>query len=63
MHKRFCKFVLGVPTTAVNLAVYGELGRIPLVTRRKSAYQLTKLPYGLGDGQVNSSNLLQFTGA
>ena len=37
VHRRFCKFALGVPNTATNLAVYGELGRVPLEIKRRSA--------------------------
>ena len=35
IHRSFCKFVLGLPTSAANLACYGELGRPPLILRRK----------------------------
>ena len=35
VHRKFCKFVLGVCTNAPNLAVYGELGRTPLLIHRK----------------------------
>ena len=35
VHKRFCKFALGVPRTATDLACYGELGRTPLMIKRK----------------------------
>ena len=35
VHLRFCKFVLGVPTSACNLACYGELGRYPVEIRIK----------------------------
>ena len=35
VHKRFCKFALGVPRSATNLACYGELGRTPLMIKRK----------------------------
>ena len=38
VHRRFCKFALGVPNTATNLAVYGELGRVPLEIKRRSAF-------------------------
>ena len=31
VHKRFCKFALGVSRSATNLACYGELGRTPLM--------------------------------
>ena len=37
VHKRFCKFALGLPTSACNAAVYGDLGRCPLENRRKIA--------------------------
>ena len=37
VHRRFCKFALGVPNTATNLAVYGELGRVPLEIKRRGA--------------------------
>ena len=35
VHRRFCKFALSVPNTATNLAVYGELGRVPLEIKRR----------------------------
>ena len=35
VHRKFCKFALGVCTNAPNLAVYGELGRTPLLIHRK----------------------------
>ena len=35
IHRKFCKFTLGVSTNATNLAVYGELGRAPLSICRK----------------------------
>ena len=35
VHKRFCKFALGVPRMATNLACYGELARTPLTIKRK----------------------------
>ena len=35
IHRKFCKFALGLPTTASYLACYGELGRSPLEIRRK----------------------------
>ena len=31
LHTRFCKFVLGVHSKAMNFAVYSELGRFPLI--------------------------------
>ena len=31
VHLRFCKFALGVHSKATNMAVYGELGRYPLL--------------------------------
>ena len=34
IHRRFCKFALGLPRTTTNLACYGELGRYPLKIRR-----------------------------
>ena len=37
VHRKFCKFALGVPDTSTNLAVYGELGRVPLEIKRRSA--------------------------
>ena len=37
VHHKFCKFALRVPNTATNLAVYGELGRVPLEIKRRSA--------------------------
>ena len=30
-----CKFILGVPSSASNLACYSELGRIPLVIEKR----------------------------
>ena len=35
IHCKFCKFTLGVSTNSTNLAVYGELGRVPLSIYRK----------------------------
>ena len=35
MHRRFCKFSLGLPSSTSNLAVYGDLGRVPLMIRCK----------------------------
>ena len=35
LHKCFRKFALGVPRSATNLACYGELGRTPLMIKRK----------------------------
>ena len=37
VHRKFCKFALRVPNTATNLAVYGELGRVPLEIKRRYA--------------------------
>ena len=37
LHRSFCKFILGVPSSATNAACYGELGRIPLHIRREIA--------------------------
>ena len=34
MHCKFIKFALGLPSSAANLAVYGEIGRTPLDVRR-----------------------------
>ena len=34
IHRRFCKFALGLPRTTTNLACYGELGQYPLKIRR-----------------------------
>ena len=35
LHRRFCKFALGLPTSTTNVAVYGDLGRVPLSIRHK----------------------------
>ena len=35
VHRKLCKFALGVCTNAPNLAVYGELGRTPFRYREK----------------------------
>ena len=35
LHRRFCKFALGLPTSTTNVAVYGDLGRLTLSTRHK----------------------------
>ena len=35
IHRKFCKFTMGVPGTTSNLACNGELGRSPLEIRRK----------------------------
>jgi len=34
VHRKFIKFALGLPSTAANLAIYGEIGRTPLDIRR-----------------------------
>ena len=41
IHRRFCKFALGLPTSATNIAAYGDIGRVPLSIR----YKLTLLKY------------------
>ena len=35
IHRKFCKFALKVSTNSTNLAVYGELGRVPISISRK----------------------------
>ena len=35
VHKTFCKYALGLPISATNVACYGELGRPPLTLKRK----------------------------
>ena len=35
VHRNFCKFALGVPSSTTNLACYGELARPPLLLKRK----------------------------
>ena len=35
IHRRFCKFALGVPRSTTNLSCYGELGRTPMLIKRK----------------------------
>ena len=35
LHRRICKFALGLPTSTTNVAVYGDLGRVPLSIRHK----------------------------
>ena len=30
IHRKFCKFALNLPSSATNLGVYSELGRMPL---------------------------------
>ena len=35
IHRKFCKFTLGVSTNSTNLAVYGELSHVPLSISRK----------------------------
>ena len=35
IHRKFSKFTLGISTNSTNLAVYGELGRVPLSISRK----------------------------
>ena len=37
IHRRFCKFALGLPTSATNIAAYGEIGRVLLSIRYKIA--------------------------
>ena len=44
VHKRFCKFALGVPRSATNLACYGELGRAPLMIKRKVSLIWLRIP-------------------
>ena len=34
-HRYFCKFSLGLPSSTSNVAVYGDLGRVPLMIRSK----------------------------
>ncbi len=34
---RFCKFALGLPTSTMRVAVYGDLGTVPLSIRHKVA--------------------------
>ena len=34
VHRKFIKFALGLPSTAANLAIYGETDRTPLDSRR-----------------------------
>ena len=34
IHRKFCKFILNVPSSATNAGVYGELGRKPMSLRR-----------------------------
>ena len=36
VHRKFIKFALGLPSTAANLAIYGEVGRTPLDIRRNA---------------------------
>ena len=33
VHRKFIKFTLGLPSTAANFAIYGEIGRTPLDIR------------------------------
>ena len=35
LHRKFCKMVLNVPPSATNVAVYGELGKMPMYLRRE----------------------------
>ena len=35
LHRRFCKFALELPTSTTNIAVYSDLGRVPLSIRHK----------------------------
>ena len=35
LHRKFSKMVLNVPPSATNVAVYGELGRMPMYLRRE----------------------------
>ena len=37
IHRKFCKFALGVPKSTTNIACYGELGRPPLILRWKTS--------------------------
>ena len=36
IHRKFCKFALGVSINAPNLVIYGKLGRTPLSIHRKT---------------------------
>ena len=52
VHVKFCKFILGVNTRAVNLAVNGELGRFPvtfscIIQAFKYWYHLQESPNSL----------------
>ena len=40
IHRKFCKFILNMPSSATNISIYGELGRIPLKIRRNILYWL-----------------------
>ena len=35
VHKNLCKYALGLPISATNVACYGELGRTALTLKRK----------------------------
>ena len=35
MHRKFCKFLLNMPPSTANVAIYGELGRMPMDLQRK----------------------------
>ena len=51
IHRRSCKFALGLPTSATNVAVYGDLGRMPLSIK----FQVALIKYWLritGPGEI-----------
>ena len=56
LHRRFCKFILKVPSSATNVGVYGELGRKPMQLRRSLLsikYWLRLSIYRLSYGNVS----------
>ena len=57
VHRKFCKFALGVCTNAPNLAVYGELGRTPLSIHRKILTVKYWCRLSIDDGRATKRNL------
>lgn len=41
IHKQFCNFAFGLPTSTTNIAFYGDLGRVLLSIRYKLLFQNT----------------------
>ena len=55
LHRKFCKMVLNVPPSATNVAVYGELGRMPMYLLAGCLYLRRKV---FNDKVLASTNLM-----